>query len=142
MTAANPAACNCAHGHEFHNEFFDRGRRIRALEAERDALKVGKAGAMNALGMARSEIASLNRERDALKANCEDYDKANFAQTQEIIALKADLLKFKGGELMALRGWGDTLTERDALRVRVAELETICKGKFTTLGQVLKEAPR
>jgi hypothetical protein len=33
--------------------------KIRALEAERDALKVDKAGAMSALGMARSEITTL-----------------------------------------------------------------------------------
>jgi chromosome segregation ATPase len=41
-------------------------RRIRALEAERDALKVEKAGAMSALGMARSEITTLkNRVAEA-----------------------------------------------------------------------------
>lgn len=48
------------------------------LRAERDALNVGKAGAMNALGMARSEIASLNRERDALKARVTEHHSGGY----------------------------------------------------------------
>lgn len=36
MTSVNPAACDCEHGHDLHNEYFDRGQRIHALEKKLD----------------------------------------------------------------------------------------------------------